>query len=68
MVRKQRWEGGRFARAFGQFIALEKYIGILRDPSTLFLGESAIGFGWHHSQVSVLAQRPHLYPYIVNIP
>lgn len=67
-MRKQRREGHRFARLFGQFVALEKYIDVLGDPSTSFLGESEIGLGGHHSQAYVLACCPHLCPFIVNTP
>lgn len=48
-MRKQRREGGRFARSFGQLIALDKHAGIVRDPSTSFLGESEIDLGGPHS-------------------
>lgn len=51
MLRKGRWKGSRFARSFGQFIALEKYPGTLnlRDPRALFLGESETGLNLYHS-------------------
>lgn len=49
MSRKWRWKGSRFARSFDQFIGLENYAGTLKDPRTLFLGESEIGLDWHQS-------------------
>lgn len=57
-----RWEGGRFTRSFGQFIALEKHIDVLRDPCTSFFGESEIGLGRPHPKAFVLAWCPDFAP------